>query len=247
MTNSDWKLPKLPPLVLALAPFLDVGTWTAVVYLWLGFPLGLLWFVGMVVGFAAGIPLTILWIGFAILAATLAGVWLAEGLERQLAIRLLGAAVPERLAATRPDGKPARLRDVLASPALWKGMLFLALRFPLGLACWVFSIVSLVVSFVFAFAPWVEMSGWEDLDFVLDVSPVFWDIDTTLELWLLSLAGIVLFVVTLHAHRALGWMWARLAEWLLGAAVPAASAPEPTPRWGSPLGDLGELRDSNPA
>src|SRR5262245_49087258 len=52
VTNADWNLPKLPPWLIAVAPFLDLGTWTSVVYLWLGFPLGLFWFVGMIVGFA---------------------------------------------------------------------------------------------------------------------------------------------------------------------------------------------------
>lgn len=227
MNNSHWNLPKLPPALLAVAPFLDLGTWTSVVYLWLGFPLGLLWFIGLVVGFAVGLPLTILWIGFAILAATLAAVWLAEGLERQLAIHLLGAAVPARL--PRPgDGQKLRLRDVAVSPALWKGMLFLGLRFPLGLASWLFSLVSLVVSTVFLLAPWAELTGWDDdLDLVIDVTPVFWAIDTPGELWLLSALGFGMLVATLHLHRALGWIWARLAEWLLGAEAPLASASAP--------------------
>lgn len=224
MTNADWNLPKLPPPVFALAPFLDLGTWTAAIYLWLAFPLGLLWFVGLLVGFAAGLPLTIVWIGFALLAATLAGAWFAEGLERQLAIRLLGAAVPPRIARQSGPERPARIGDVLGGPALWKGLVFLALRFPLGLASWLFSLVSLVVSTAFLFAPWVELAGWEELDLVVDIRPAFWVVDTTAELWLLSLAGYALLVVSLHAHRALGWAWARLAEWLLGAEAPAASA-----------------------
>lgn len=222
--RANWKLPKLPVALRVVAPFLDLRTWGSVVYLWLGFPLGLLWFIGMVVGFSVGVPLTILWIGFAILAATLAGVWLAEGLERQLAIHLLGAAVPARLALSSGD-KPAGVRQVLGSSALWKGMLFLLLRFPLGLATWIFSVVSFVVSFTFVVAPWVELSGWEDLDLVVDLDRFFWAIDSPGELWLLSLIGLLLLIATFHAHRALGFAWARLAEWLLGGAVPAPAAP----------------------
>ena len=234
MNNAHWNLPKLPPVVLALAPFLDLGTWTSVVYLWLAFPLGLLWFVGLVVGFAVGIPLTILWIGFAILAATLACAWLAEGLERQLAIHLLGAAVPGRL--PRPgEGRKPRLRDIAASPALWKGILFLGLRFPLGLAGWLVSLVSLVVSLSFLLAPWVELMEWEELDLVVDVRPVFWAVDTPGELWLLSAIGLGLLIVSLHVHRALGWIWARLAEWLLGAEAPVAVVREPEAEWSAPV------------
>ncbi len=235
MNNAHWNLPKLPPALLAVAPFLDLGTWTSVVYLWLGFPLGLLWFIGLVVGFAVGLPLTILWIGFAILAATLAGAWLAEGLERQLAIHLLGAAVPARLAQVGA-GKKLRLRDIAISPALWKGILFLGLRFPLGLASWLFSLVSLVISLTFLVAPWAELTGWDELDLVFDVRPLFWSIDTPGEIWLLSALGLGLLIASLHLHRALGWAWARLAEWLLGAEAPAMAAPAPP----APM-DTGEM------
>jgi hypothetical protein len=228
---SSRTLPQLPPVLVAVAPFLDLRTWGSVLYLWLGFPLGLAWFVGLVVGFAVGIPLTILWIGFAVLAATIAFAWMAEGLERQLAIHLLGAAVPPRL-TTSPGSGMAGVRAVLGSSALWKGLLFLALRFPLGLAGWLFSVVSLVVSTTFLLAPWIELAGWEDVQLAIDVDWFYWPIDSGLELWLLSLVGLVFLIATLHAHRALGFVWARLAEWLLGGALPAP--PPPQPEWAAP-------------
>lgn len=228
MTDARFKLPKLPTWLLAVAPFLDLRSWGAVIYLWLSFPLGLFWFVGLVVGFAVGLPLTILWIGFAILAVTLAGAWLAAGLERQLAIHLLGADVPPRIPLRA--GK-ARVRDIAVSPALWKGLLFLGLRFPFGLVGWVFSIVSLAISSSFLLAPWVELTGFDDLDLVLDIRPVFWNVDTPLELWQLSALGYGLLVVSLHTHRAMGWAWARLAEWLLGAQAPALETEPPSAAW----------------
>jgi len=224
-------LPQLPPVLLAVAPFLDLRTWGAVVYLWLGFPLGLAWFVGLVVGFAVGVPLTILWVGFAVLAATLAFAWMAEGLERQLAIHLLGAAVPPRVALTAATGR-AGVRAILGSPALWKGLLFLALRFPLGLAGWLFSLVSLVVSTTFLLAPWIELVGWDDVELAINLDWFYWPIDSAVEVWLLSLVGLVLLIATFHAHRALGFVWARLAEWLLGGALPAP--PPREPEWVEP-------------
>jgi hypothetical protein len=213
---------RLPPLLVAVAPYLDPRTWGAVAYLWLGFPLGLVWFVGLVVGFAAGVALTIVWIGLGILAATLLGAWGAEGLERQLAIWLLGARVPER--RTRPAGTESAgswARSVVGGAALWKGIVFLALRFPLGLAGWVFSVVSLAVSLAFLAAPWIELAGG---DVNLDFGPLW--IAPELSPWFVWVVGLVGLVVSLHLHRALGWLWARLAEWLLGAAVPDGSAAE---------------------
>ncbi len=224
MTTSDFSFAKLPAPARALLPFLDLRTWSSVLYLWLGFPLGLAWFVALVVGFAAGIPLTLVWLGFGILAVTLAGAWLAEGLERQLAIQLLGAKVPERV-APRAAGETlrARLGIVLGGPALWKGLLFLALRFPLGLAGWIFSLVSLVVAFAFLAVPWVEMTGLGEVRIDL------WVVSGPFESWLMALAGYVLLVVSLHAQVALGRAWARLAELLLGAQASAATeSPRPS-------------------
>ncbi len=231
-TSVRFRLPQLPPLLLAAAPFLDPRTWGAVAYVWASFPLGLVWFVGMTVGFFAGVPLTIVWIGFFVLAVTLAGVWAAEGLERRLAILLLGAQVPPRRARTTPDESESLRQwaaSVLGGPALWKGMLFLALRFPLGLAGWVFSVVSLTVSAAFLAAPWIELLG------LGEVNLVFLDLDRPWELWAIAALGLAMMVVALHLHRALGWLWARLAEALLGAAVPVAPAAAPTLPAAEPL------------
>jgi len=209
---------RLPPALVAVAPFLEPRTWGAVAYVWLGFPLGLAWFIGMTVGFLTGLALTIVWIGLALLAATLVAVWGAAGLERQLAIALLGARVPERL--PRPvagERVAARLRAALGGAALWKGILFLALRFPLGLVGWIGSVVSLAVSVAFMTAPWIVAFGHGHVELG------WFAIDTLGASWLLAAVGLAGFVVSLHLHRALGWLWARLAEWLLGAAPPRSA------------------------
>ena len=69
-------------------------------------------------------------------------------LERQLAIRLLGAEVPPMLPAPAPAevGVWRRLRAFLANPVTWKGMGYLAIKFPLGLASFVLLVVSLAVA-----------------------------------------------------------------------------------------------------
>ena len=200
------------PALRAVAPFLDPRTWGAVAYVWLGFPLGLAWFIGMTVGFLTGAALVIVWVGLIILALTLLAAWGAEGLERRLAIWLLGARVPERREASSEPWRLGRwARSVAGGTALWKGLAFLVLRFPLGLAGWIVSVVSLSVSLALLVAPWAAAFGGE-------VQMPFWEIDTAAELWLLSIIGLVLFVATLHLHRGLGWVWARLAERLLGGA-----------------------------
>lgn len=196
-------------------------TYGSLLYLWLAFPLGLAYFIGLVVGFAAGVPLTIVWIGLFVLFATLALAWLAEGMERQLAIHLLGAAVPARLAAA-PDATKrfARLRAVGGSAALWKGMAFLFLKFPLGLAGWVVSLVALIVPMAFIAAPFALLFDNGDAH----VSFGWWEPDTFVEALPFAFAGILALFVSLHLHNALGWLWARLAERMLGQSAPGSSA-----------------------
>jgi hypothetical protein len=212
------------PLVEFFAVPFRLRTYGSLLYIWLAFPLGLAYFIGLVVGFAAGVPLTIVWIGLFVLFATLALAWLAEGMERQLAIRLLGAAVPARLAAVAdPSKRFARLRAVGGSSALWKGIVFLFLKFPLGLAGWVLSLVALVVPLAFIAAPFALLFDYGDahIDFG------WWEPDTFIEALPFAFAGLFALLVSLHLHNALGWVWARLAERMLGQGSPSGRAPVP--------------------
>jgi len=208
-----------------VAPFLFPRTYGSLLYVWFSFPLGLLYFVGLTVGLLVGGALTLVWIGLVLLLATFLAAWLAEGLERQLANVLLGAQVPERRAET-PAGAPRRgwFGHVFFGPALWKGLLFLVLKFPLGLAGWVASVVGLAVSlsllavpFLYVFDPAgfhgrVDLPGWP-----------LWTIDSLAGSLPWGVAGLIGLIVTLHLHNALGWLWARLAELLLGARLPDAA------------------------
>lgn len=218
--------PRRHPLVDFFAVAVRPRTYGALAYLWLGFPLGLAWFVTLTVGFALGFGLAILWIGFFILAATLALVWFAGGLERQLAIHLLGARVPARFDAEPAPRFGARARATLTSPALWKGLFFLMARFPAALVCWVASLVSLVVPAAFAALPVLylvaEPRG-------LHFEWPFWGVDSFAATLPFGVAGLLGLLVALHLNVALGWVWARVAEWLLGAGKPGATLPAAPP------------------
>jgi hypothetical protein len=226
--------PARSPLLSVLARFFGVAidgrSYLNVLYLWLAFPLGLAYFILLVTGFSVGIGLTILWIGLAILFLLMLAVWGLEGLERVLAIGLLGASVPARLPSAGEFGFRAWVKAVFKSSALWKGLAFLFIKFPLGLAGWVVSVVSLSVSIALALAPvsyW--FGGRVDLDvWILDR----WILDGPAGMALLSLTGFLMLFVTLHLHNGLAWLWKKLAEILLGggsletapAMVPATPA-----------------------
>ena len=219
------------PILTFLARFFGVAiegrSYLNLLYLWLAFPLGLAYFILLVTGFSVGIGLTIIWIGLAILFLLMLAVWGLEGLERVLAIGLLGAAVPERLPASGGFGFRPWVKAVFKSSALWKGLAFLFIKFPLGLAGWIASVVSLSVSIAFALAPFAYWFGGRvELD--------GWFIDGPFGLALLSLSGFFMLLVSLHLHNGLAWLWKKLAEILLGGgdspspAIAAAAAPVTT-------------------
>ena len=196
---------------------LEKRSYLSLLYLWLAFPLGLFYFVLLVTGFALGIPLIIIWVGLGVLFLLMLAVWGLEAVERALAAGLLGAEVAPPFGSELRGTVRQRLRALFTGAELWKGLIFLFLKFPLGLFGWIVSVVFLSLSIGFALAPvawWlggqVQIDGW-----IAD-GPVI----TTL----LSIAGILLFFVTLHLQNGLAWMWRRLAEALLGRPPQATLA-----------------------
>ena len=86
-------------------------TYGNLLYLWLGFPLGLAYFIGLTVGISAGVPLTLIWIGLAILLVTFLAAWGAAGFERQLAML---QALSHTSARTSRSGPPAGSRTAFS-------------------------------------------------------------------------------------------------------------------------------------
>ena len=65
-----------------------------ILYLLLGLPLGIAYFVFLVTGISVGAGLIIIWVGVPILALVLAGSWAICEFERILAVTLLKEEIP---------------------------------------------------------------------------------------------------------------------------------------------------------
>ncbi len=195
---------------------LEGRSYLNLLYLWLAFPLGIFYFVLLVTGFSVGIGLTIIWIGLGILFVLMLAIWALEGMERVLAVGLLGADVPERLPAAPAPGFRAWVKAVFSSVALWKGVAFLFIKFPLGLAGWVTSVVAISVSMAFALSPFAYWFGGE-------VELEGWIFDGPAGVVLLSLTGVLMLFLTLHLHNGMAWVWKKLAETMLGEGARSAA------------------------
>ena len=214
-----------------LVPF-EIRTYTNLLYLALAFPLGLAYFIFLIVGLSVGFGLTIVWIGLPILGLVFAGSWGLAALERQMAIGLLGAEIPPM---SPPEGLQGKgfwggIQAFLSNPVTWKGMAYLLLKFPMGIFSFTMGVILLSVSLAFMLVPFAFLFGYDWL--YMDGS--LWWVDTLGEALACGLFGSLIALLSLHAFNGLAAAWRLLATGMLGsrrfaAPPPAPILPEPAP------------------
>lgn len=102
-------------------------------YLLVAFPLGLLYFIILIVGLTVGVATLIVWIGIPILLLTLLGWWSLARFERNLAMGWLHVSIPPMsLSDETKKTRWERLRAHLNNRVTWKSLIYLLLKFPLG-------------------------------------------------------------------------------------------------------------------
>jgi signal transduction histidine kinase len=149
-------------------------------------------------------------VGLAILVATLAAWRGMAAVERGLARGLLGVPVPPP--ADRRDLPPLeRIQRWVRDPVTWKSLVFVALKFPLG---------------VIAFCA-VAGLGWVAL--VLLFSPVIvlgttvtvfgWIVTSPAQALPLCALGAPAVLLVLHLSNGLAWLWALFARVMLGPST----------------------------
>lgn len=178
----------------------EASTYKRLLFLFVGFPLGMFYFCSMAPLIGVGIGLAPIVVGLAILAAALFIVTIYARLERQLMAGLLGAVFA-------PEPRPApRIRGWLLNPAAWKRVLYFALRLPLSVLGFAVAIVMVVsVSLLLAPLAYSIVPMW------IATEPVTrWE-----EAILVACVGAALGLVSAHAVNAVADLERRLAEWLL--------------------------------
>jgi hypothetical protein len=182
------------------APVLQPRTYRNLLYMAVSMPLGILYFVTMMTGLSIAVGTAIIVVGFVILAITLL---VARGfgrLEREMTKALLGATFEERPPSA--PGWRARLTDRYS----WTAVVYLLLRFPIG-------VVGFVTSVLFAASIPVMAAPllYTVIPFTIGASPI----DNSQEALLVSLFGCVLFLLCAHAVNGLAAVSRRLAMALL--------------------------------
>lgn len=142
--------------------FTRSATYLNLVYLYLTFPLGIAYLVFLVTGWGLGIFLSIVWIGLLVLGLVFAISWGLAAFERMLAMGMLRVKIPPM----QPRQDPAaswwpRLKAYFVNPVTWKGMLYLFLKFPLGVLNFTVATTILTTSFALLVTPLaLVIPGW---------------------------------------------------------------------------------------
>lgn len=235
------------PIRAALRTPFQLRTYSAVLYLALAFPLGLVYFVGTVVGVSVGLGLSVLLVGIPLLVVTVGFVYLAASVERVLARMLLGADVRQPAwKVTQATGFRDRSVALVTDPAVWGSLVFVLSKLFIGTAAFTLLVVfgtvvgSLIATPLYYDTPGVtvglhlpapirqELSvivPWEQFEVGLSVVVrlTSWEVTTLSGAVAVSLVGVAGLLLGLNVLRASGWVCARWAEVTLTPRVAKTS------------------------
>jgi hypothetical protein len=191
----------------AVRPLVTRRGGTILLYHLLGLPLGVAYFVWLVTGFSTGLGVLVTLIGIPLLTLVLASVRPLAAAERALANELLGAGIPGAPLAPTGSGWMGRLKAYWTDARTWRGVAFLFLRFPAGLASFIVATVSYGVALTLLAAPLLATLDGDGLD----IGP--WDIDGVLEGLALMPLGAVALIAAGWISVSLGALSVELARW----------------------------------
>jgi two-component system phosphate regulon sensor histidine kinase PhoR len=205
----------------------DQRTYLRIFYLMLTFPLGLIYFIVIIVGLSLGLGLIFIFVGFFVLIGTLF-VWLLFArLERELAIHLLGAHIrPMSVPDPTPLSLWQRLLKTLSDSVTWKSLVYLLIEFPFGIFAFTIGITLISVSLSLVLYPAIyvvltslyqqDPSTWRGSMFPgVQISGTFQS-SVFFSFLLISAFGVGFTVASVALMNGMGWVWARFAELMLG-------------------------------
>ena len=188
-----------------LRPLTTNRGWTAVTHHLLGLPLGIAYFTWFVTGLATGLGLAITLIGIPLLTLVLASVRPLLAAERALSNSLLGTEIPRAGIAPGGEGWIGRLKAYWTDGPTWRGMGYLLLRFPVGLATFTVAVTTFAAAGYLIFAPIIAPFDGIELG--------IWEPNTVYEGLALVPAGLILLVASGWISEAMAAGSRALARW----------------------------------
>ncbi len=197
-------------------------TYLNIVYLLLSFPLGIFYFVILIVGISLGFGLAILGVGILILLALLVTLRGFAAWERQLAIWLLNTYIPP------PDPRPEPLQHPLIAlkkyvtdSYTWKCLVYFMVKFPLAIASFVITVF--ITSFTLALVSAPLLYRYTPVNFF------FWRITRAEEALVCVAVGLIFGLVSVHVLNGMAVLSRALATAMLSGTHPLRSQPKTGP------------------
>jgi len=201
-----------------------------VLYLGLGFPLGIFYFVVLITGLSTGLGTAAIGVGV-LLLAVMVYVWRAfAAFEREMAIWWLKVEInPMSVRMPQREDFFKQARTLLTNETTWKGLVFVFAKFPIGIGTFIVITVGSSVSLALLLSP----LAYAISTLVYHVSPFTAD-SYTLTFFgfvrqneqfdpinfaktLLDIPlGIVLFALFLHIGNGMAWLLGQFARTMLG-------------------------------
>jgi hypothetical protein len=192
-------------------------TYLNLLYLGAAFPLGVFYLVFLVSGISLGISLSIIWVGIPILLLMGVAWWALGAFERTMAVHLLKEEIPPMVYPIRLDRDMwVGFKRYFANPITWKSLLYLLLKFPLGLVTFVILMTLIPLDVAFLSMPFTYKTV-QFFQMGLSFGPGLpvWVIDSVGEALLGALIGLMLIPVTLNITNGLVWIHAKFVRIML--------------------------------
>lgn len=184
------------------------------IYLLISLPLGVFYFCLFLTWFFLGLGLSFIVIGIPILGLMFLAVRVLAGFERQLANWLLDTGIAPGRPMNDAWAHPWQsFKACLADSFTWKGLVFLLLKFPLGLVSFIVSVVLGCLSVGLILTPLLYRHA--------PVTFFDWQVTSPEGALGCLLVGLVVGVLTLHVTNGLAALWRGLSGAMLTCAYPA--------------------------
>lgn len=189
-----------------------------ILYLLLAFPLGTAYFVFLVTGLSLGFGLIITLLGIPILIIVLAASWELCSFERVLANGMLGEEIPKPVSPLMPEGWWPRFKTHVKNRLTWTGIIYLLIKFPLGVFTFTSAVTLISITFWLLGAPiYYSFVDMEIEKFTIGGTTFGgWNLDTLPEALLLTLIGIPMIFISLLLMNLLARLSGGFARVMLG-------------------------------
>jgi FtsH-binding integral membrane protein len=201
-------------LDLLFGPATDAQTYLKLLYLLLGFPLGIAYFIFLIFGISLGAGLLVVFLGVPILIGVFFACLGLGAFERSMAQSMLRVSIP---APSRPVPAPGiwpKLKSLFGDPATWKSLFYLLLKFPFGVAAFITLVTTFSLSVGLILAPLTYST--------LTIDFCFWQVRSKDDAAICCLIGVVLLLVSFHLVNGLAFIWGRFAQMMLGSDPPVS-------------------------